>query len=179
MNLEKLKYPIGPRNYDPSNAAIMKNTWIQSIKVLPKSVENTISTLSDADLTLKYRPDGWTIAQVIHHLADSHMTAYLRTKSAQTLDHPDVFGYEESVWAELRDATSMDVDSSIQILKGLHNRWGQTWENMEAADFEKGYYHLGYKKDFDLMNVLSLYAWHSEHHLAHLHQALKYKGGFA
>jgi len=178
MNLEKLKYPIGNRNFDPSSASIMKNTWIRSIVELPNSLERVVKSVSENDLLLEYRPDGWSIAQVIHHLADSHMNAYLRTKFALTENHPNVFGYEESVWANLEDARSTDIISSLNLIKGLHARWSQTFENMEAADFEKKYHHLGYKKDFDLMNVLSLYAWHSDHHLAHIHQALKYQGNF-
>ncbi len=175
MDLEKLKYPVGKYT---NSANIMKTTWIGKIKALPQSVENVLSTLPDEELQLIYRPDGWTIAQVVHHLADSHANAYLRTKFALTESHPDVFGYEESVWAELQDAKTVDVSSSLNLLKGMHARWAQTWENMEASDFERKYHHLGYKKDFDLMNVLGLYAWHSDHHLAHIHQALKYKGEF-
>jgi len=178
MNLEKLKYPIGKYNYDPHSAKVMKSTWINTIQSLPKSVENIVTDLSKEDLKMLYRPDGWSMAQVVHHLADSHINAYLRTKFALTENHPSVFGYEESVWADLLDAKSFDLTASINLLKGIHTRWAQTFENMQATDYEKKYHHLGYKKDFDLMNVLGLYAWHSSHHLAHLHQAMKYNNKF-
>lgn len=178
MDLEKLKYPIGKRNFNPNSAAVMKTSWIESIKSLPQKVEKATQGLSDQDLQILYRPEGWSIAQVVHHLADSHINAYLRTKFAITENHPNVFGYEESVWADLKDAKHTDISSSLHLIKGLHARWSQTFESMSASDYEKQYHHLGYKKDFDMMNVLSLYAWHSEHHLAHLHQALKYRGEF-
>jgi len=178
MNLEKLKYPIGKNAYDANTATMMKTTWINTIKSLPSKIESVVNDLSSSDFELLYRPDGWSIAQVIHHLADSHMVAYTRTKHALTGDYPKVLGYVESDWAKLPDSTSIDVTTSLNILNGLHPRWAQTFETIKAADFEKKYLHLGYNRDYDLMHVLSLYAWHSEHHLAHVHQALKHKGDF-
>jgi len=178
MDLEKLKYPIGKRVYDANTAAVMKNTWIETIKQFPSKLENATKDLSDAQLNLVYRPDGWTIAQVVNHVADSHMNAYVRCKLALTESHPKVVGYQEALWAETSDASSTNIQPSLQILKGLHSRWTQMWNSMEAQDFEKKYHHLGYSSDWTLMSVLNLYAWHSEHHLAHVHQAIKLNGSF-
>lgn len=179
MELEKLKYPIGKFVYDPNSAAIMKNTWIRKIQNLPDKLERITNGLSPEQLNLIYRPGGWSIAQVVNHLADSHMNAYVRSKLALTEDHPKVIGYQEEMWAKTTDAVNINIQPSLQIIKGLHARWTQLWETMSADDFEKKYYHLGYKKDWTLMSVLCLYAWHSEHHLAHIHQAIKLNGKFA
>jgi len=179
MDLDKLKYPIGKRTYDQKSANIMKTTWIRKIQDLPSKLENATANLSEEQLKLNYRPYGWTVAQVIHHLADSHMNAYIRYKFALTEEHPEIKGYEEAIWATLPDAKHLDIKPSLDIIKGIHARWTVVLNNMGSTDYERKYHHLGYKNDWDLMSVLSLYAWHSEHHLAHVHQAIKHNGEFA
>ena len=173
MDIEKLKYPIGKFTFDPNSASVMKNTWIKAIQDLPIKLNRATTDLSDSQLNLLYRPEGWSVAKVVHHLADSHINAYVRCKMALTENHPNINGYNENLWAETADASTTDIQASLQIISGVHARWAQMWNNMSAADFEKTYHHLGYKRDFSLMSVLHLYAWHSEHHLAHIHQALK------
>lgn len=178
MNLEKLKYPIGKRTYDPNNAHVMKNTWIESIQGLPEKLEKATAGISEDQLNLIYRPEAWTVAQVVNHLADSHMNAFLRFKFAMAEDHPHVKGYEENDWAQTVDAKNLNLKPSLDIIRGIHARWTQVLQNMDAKEFERTYHHLSYKSDWTLMSVLNLYAWHSDHHLAHVHQALKLNGNF-
>ena len=178
MDLEKLKYPVGQRVYDEKSSNIMKGTWIRKIQDLPGKLEEATRGLSEEQLNYVYRPNGWTIAQVIHHLADSHMNAYLRCKFALTEDLPQIKGYEEAIWALLPDAMNLDIKPSMDIIGGIHTRWTQMFNAMDSTDYTKQYHHLGYHNDWELMSVLNLYAWHSDHHLAHIHQALKHKGEF-
>ena len=178
MDLEKLKYPIGKRVYDEKSANIMKTTWIRKIQDLPAKLDEVALNLTEEQLQYTYRPGGWTIAQVVHHLADSHMNAYLRCKFALTEEYPKINGYEETIWAMMPDAKSNDIKPSLDIIRGIHARWTLTLNEMGSTDYARKYHHLGYKNDWDLMSVLSLYAWHSEHHLAHIHQGLKFKGEF-
>lgn len=178
MDIEKLKYPVGKRVYDEKSANIMKTTWVRKIQDLPAKLDEVTANLSEQELQYKYRPDGWTIAQVVHHLADSHMNAYIRYKFALTEEHPKINGYEEAIWAMMSDAKSKNIQPSLDIIRGIHARWTQILNEMGKTDYARTYHHLGYKNDWDLMSVLSLYAWHSEHHLAHVHQALKHKGEF-
>ena len=178
MNLEKLKYPIGKREFDPNKADQAISTWIKSIEEMPDKLIAATSGLSEKQLTLNYRPGSWTIAQLVHHLADSHINAYVRFKFALTEDHPKVKGYDENDWALTIDAQNINIKPSLNIISGIHARWAEAAHNMKPADLQRKYHHLGYKNDWTQLSMLNLYAWHSEHHLAHVHQAIKLNGNF-
>ena len=177
MDLDQLKYPIGKPNFKEEVLHHDVEKWILSIKSFPSNLSMVVSDLSDEQLEWKYRPDGWTIRQVIHHCADSHSVALIRFKRALTEDKPSVMGYEEHLFAQQEDY-NMDISCSMDLLNGLHKKWVYLIEAVGMEGLKKSYDHLAMKKEWKLSKVLCLYAWHCEHHLAHVHQALESKGSF-
>lgn len=176
MDLAQLKYPIGQYEYNGINDKL-KATWIEDIKIFPQKLSELTMPLSDEQLLWKYRPGGWTIRQVIHHCADSHMNAMLRFKLALTEDKPTIKPYFEARWSELSDV-NQDITISIQILVPLHQKLVYLISSLADKDLLNEYYHPEYEKVFDLNYTIGMYAWHSRHHLAHVKQALDHKGEF-
>ena len=162
---EQLRYPIGryeaPERYDPE----LQTEWIAAIEALPKWLDLCIENLDEHQIQTAYRPGGWTVNQVIHHIADSHMNAYIRLKLALTEDSPVVKPYEEKLWAELPDVESVPVNVSITLLHALHRRWGQALRNMHPEDWERTYYHPEHEQYVPLWQMTDLYAWHGRHHM--------------
>ncbi|HLT34369.1 MAG TPA: putative metal-dependent hydrolase [Aquaticitalea sp.] len=176
--LEKLKYPIGKFISPDSISKEQIQIWISDISKLPQSVETTIMNMSIEDLNLPYRPDGWNIKQVVHHLADSHMNAFIRFKLALTEESPIIKPYEEDKWATLDDATSDDIHNSLGLLKHLHAKWAKLLRTLTEEDFKLVYIHPEHGKRFLLEEALGMYVWHGNHHLAHIQQALQHQGSF-
>ena len=176
--LEKLKYPIGnfqkPSKIDESSI----NNWIADIESFPQSVSTLTKELSVEELNWRYRPDGWAIKQVVHHCCDSHMNAMIRFKLGLTEECPTIGTYQEARWAELHDAIDNDISGAIQLLTGLHAKWSVLLKSMSLTDFNREIKHPEYDKNLRLGDVAALYSWHSNHHLAHIKQALRYKGSF-
>jgi hypothetical protein len=177
MNLESLRYPIGsfttPGTFDPDQLRL----FIATIEQFPTRLVKIVGPLTPEQQNWIYRPEGWTIKQVVHHCADSHMNAFIRFKLATTEEHPTVKAYEEAKWARQIDY-EIPVMHSINIIEGLHYRWVAFLKNMSVNDFEKTYFHSEYQKVYDLYAVAALYAWHSSHHLAHIQQAVEHQGKF-
>ena len=144
---------------------------INYLEDFPKMLRELTHDLSDDILELTYRPEGWSIRQVVHHLADSHSNMYIRVKCALTEENPTIKGYSESDWALLADS-KLPIESSLKIVEGLHERLVYIFRNLKQEDFEKTFYHNGYQRTYILRNVIALYRWHSEHHLAHIKLAL-------
>ena len=144
---------------------------IEEIAELPSRLAAAVRGLDEARLDRPYRPGGWTIRQVVHHVPDSHMNAYIRFRLALTEDTPPIKPYEEARWAELSDAASGPVGVSLTLLEALHTRWVALLRSMRASDWTRGYRHpeLG---AVSLDKALALYAWHGRHHLAHITNAL-------
>lgn len=165
--LEELRFPIGrftpPSGTNPQPRA----EQLQTLRQLPGRLRDAIAGLSDAQLNTPYREGGWTVRQVVHHVADSHANAFVRFKLALTEDWPTIKGYDEASWAELADSRTLPVEVSLKLLEGLHARWVALIESLREGDFEKGYVHpvLGRQS---LAQALALYAWHSHHHNAHI-----------
>lgn len=178
LALEKLKYPIGkfimPQNVNDAS----RNLWLSEIESLPDSVEKLVKNLSVDDLNLRYRPDGWTIKQVVHHFADSHMNAFMRFKLALTEESPLIKPYEEDRWALLDDGNNNDISDSLSLLKHLHSKWGRLLRTLAKDDLKRAYIHPEHGKRFELEEAMGMYAWHSNHHLSHIQQALEYQGDF-
>lgn len=167
--MEELKYPIGrflaPEKIDAKQVKL----WIRDVQTLPNDLKKITSKLSDAQLDTPYRPDGWTVRQVIHHLADSHMNAFMRFKLAMTEENPTIKPYEESLWAELEDAKTAAPNISIVLLNSLHKRWVILLKSISKKDLPKRtFLHPATQKIFNLETVLGLYSWHGRHHLAHI-----------
>lgn len=178
MDIESLKFPIGTFHFNPDVTQDEFENWKVTIESFPQKIKEVVAILSIDKLQWKYRPEGWTIKQVVHHCADSHMNSLIRFKLTLTEETPTIRPYEEQLWAELEDGLSDHLFASLQILEGVHHRWTNIFVNMKVSDWEKMYFHPASQKLFSLKEALGLYAWHCEHHLAHIHQALKYKGTF-
>jgi len=171
MDLEKLKYPIGqfvmPEIFDEEQAAI----WISEIEALPDQIKKATENLSDEELSQVYRPGGWTLRQVVHHLPDSHTNAYIRFKQAITEELPIIRPYYEDRWAETEEAKNGDIELSIALLIALHKRLVAFLKTLNIEDFQRQYIHPEHGKQFTLANMLGTYAWHGKHHLAHITNA--------
>ncbi len=169
-NMEILRYPVGrfqkPESYTPQ----LLEQWIAAIEALPSWLDVCIENLDASQLQTPYRPGGWTVNQVIHHIADSHMNAYIRVKLALTEDNPTVKPYKEALWAELKDSDIVPVNVSVTLLHALHRRLVAVLKNMEPHDWERTYFHPEHQRNVPLWEVTAMYAWHSRHHMEHIHQ---------
>lgn len=176
LNLERWQYPIGRYQAKASFTQAEIDTAIATLKRFPDDLKNVLSECSSTDLDQAYRPGGWTIRQLVHHVADSHMHSYMRCKYAFLEDTPTIKGYQEKDWAEKSpDATSYDIMASIKIIEGIHERWTYFFEQLTAAELQREYDHPERTENFPLVEVVCFYAWHAQHHLHHITQYLKHK----
>lgn len=165
---EELRYPIGKFvPPEPITAEALKR-WIKDIELLPSQLRDAVGGLSDDQLQTPYRPGGWTLRQVVHHIPDSHMNAYCRFKLTLTEERPIIKPYEEHLWAELVDGRKASVETSLQLVEALHERWRVLLQSMSPAEFLRTYLHPGYGKEFSLAYVTGMYAWHGNHHVAQI-----------
>ena len=169
-NLEELKYPIGRYSKPGTVSPELMQEWIKVLEVLPLWMDACIENLDEGQLQVPYREGGWTIQQVVHHVADSHMNAYVRLKLALTEDNPTIKPYDEGAWAELADVKLVPVNISVTMLHTIHRRMIVVLRNMEPTDWERTYYHPEHKRDVPLWEMVALYAWHSRHHTEHIRQ---------
>lgn len=165
--MEHLKYPVGKFSFPESVSSADLKNYIETINHFPQHLLELVHTMSEDDLNTRYRPEGWTAKQVIHHVADSHSHALIRFKWSLTEDKPTIKPYLEAEYARLSDYF-LPVDSAISILKGVHVKWKTIMENMSDEDWSKGYFHPETKRFFRLDTAAALYDWHSRHHLAHI-----------
>ena len=165
-DLETLRYPIGRFSSQASSLPGTRAAHIQTLRLLPERLRAAVAGLSDAQLDTPYREDGWTVRQVVHHLADSHAMAYTRCKLALTEDWPTEQPYDEAAWANLAD-NRLPVDVSLAMIEGLHGRWVALLEALSDDDFSKGYMHPERGKEM-LVKMLAMYDWHSRLHTAHI-----------
>ena len=165
--LENLKYPIG-RSVTPKviTAEDIK-LWMKTIEELPEKLTDAVRSLTPAQLDTPYRPGGWTVRQLVHHVADSHINGYTRLKLALTENTPTIKPYEEQFWAELPDS-KLPIEISLNILRGVHARWTEIYKNLAPADFEKTFKHPAFDTLFTVKSHLHLYQWHGLHHVAHI-----------
>jgi uncharacterized damage-inducible protein DinB len=166
-DIEKLRFPIG--KFSESNAAIPRDrsAQIQVLRDLPQTLRSAVTGLSDSQLDTPYREGGWTVRQVVHHVADSHGNSFFRFKWALTEDWPTIKPYDEAAWAKLPDSSALPIESSLVMIAALHERWVALVESLRADDFKKGYNHPDSGRQ-DLAKALAIYAWHSLHHTAHI-----------
>jgi uncharacterized damage-inducible protein DinB len=176
--LKSLKYPIG--EFDPpehiSNDQIEK--WISSVIELPEKLSKKVLHLSFKELDYPYRPEGWNIKQVIHHIADSHMNSFIRFKLGITEKNPTIRPYNEDDWARTQEADNEEISNSLDLIKALHHRWGTLLRSMKEEDWDRTIFHPEKEKKITLRELLGSYAWHGDHHLAQIDQALAFKGVF-
>ncbi len=165
-DLDALRYPIGRFAPPASQEPEVRAAQIESIRLLPERLGAAIHGLSDAQLDTPYREGGWTARQVVHHVADSHANAFIRTKLALTEDWPTVNAYNEAAWARLEDSR-LPVDLSLSLIGALHGRWAALLESLSEDDLQKGYNHPERGRQ-TLAAALAMYDWHSRHHTAHI-----------
>jgi len=164
--MDDLRYPIGKFHFDPAQAPAMRVAWIAQLELLPRELEAATGGLSQAQLDTPYRPGGWTPRQVVHHIADSHMNSFSRVKLALTETTPRVKPYDENLWAKLADSQG-EIEPSLAILRGLHQRWTLLWRALTPADFARAFDH----PESGLCTLdwsLCHYAWHGRQHTAHI-----------
>ena len=171
-----LRYPIG--EYDPKPFSIpQKVEWLADIKFLPLAVESAILNLDEAQLQTPYRDGGWTVHQVVHHIADSHINAYCRFKLGLTEDNPTIKPYEEQLWADLNDVKKLPINISITLLHALHARLYEVLKYVKDDEWNnRTIVHPGHKKTFRLWWLLGNYAWHGKHHVAQINNLREVKG---
>lgn len=170
--LEKLRFPIG-KFYCPetiTNNHIDK--WIHILETFPDKLSNLVSNLPDNQLDTQYRPDGWTIRQVVHHLADSHHHSYIRFKWALTEEKPVIKYYYEHLWAELSDSKSAPIDLSLNHLKAVHAKLVYLLKSLSEEDLNRSFIHPEHNEEVVLKKNIGIYAWHSSHHYAHIENLL-------
>lgn len=178
MNLEKLKFPIGLFNPPTQITQDNLNRWISDFESFPQALEQMVSTLSQEQLEWKYRPNGWSIKQVIHHCADSHMNSLIRFKLALTEENPTIRPYYEDRWANLLDSQSSDTESALHILKGVHTKLTILFKSFSENELNRTFLHPEHNKVFTIAYNIGNYAWHSNHHFAHVEQAIEAKGRY-
>lgn len=173
QELEKLKYPIGKYNPPTIISAFQIQAWIEELALFPAELVEVAKDLNEEDLELAYRKDGWTVRQVINHLADSHINAYTRVHLTLTEEKPHIRPYLEDKWAELADGKTGDIQLSIALLKAIHARLVSLLKTLISHDFERTYFHPEAQQEFTLAYLLGNYAWHGKHHLAQIKSTMK------
>ena len=170
LDLEQQKYPIGRYSRPETVTPQLIKEWISALKALPSWLDACIENLDESHYVIPYREGGWTIQQVIHHIADSHMNAYVRLKLALTEDQPTIKPYDENAWANMPDTNLTPVNVSVTMLHALHRRMVIILDNMKAEDWERSYFHPEHNRLFPIWEMVALYAWHGRHHVAHIMQ---------
>lgn len=172
---DQLRYPIGTFNYDGDVADEDLERWIDQIATLPQDMRKVVARLSDEQLETPYRPGGWTLRQVIHHVPDSHLNSYVRFKLALTEDEPTIKPYNEARWAELPDSRIVPVSTNLDFLAFLHAKWTALLRAMDRNDFAKRFNHPDFGPT-GLAVTVGYYAWHGRHHLAHITSTIEREG---
>jgi uncharacterized damage-inducible protein DinB len=162
------RYPIGPFALEGELTAERRAGWIQEVAEAPAQLRAAVHQLSEQQFDTPYREGGWTVRQVVHHVPDSHLNAYVRFKLALTEENPTVRPYDEGSWAQLPDSVATPVGVSLMLLEALHRRWVVLLRGMQEAEWARTYYHPESQKSFPLDRILAHYAWHGRHHVAHI-----------
>ena len=173
MEPEELKYPIGKFSKPQRITLETIGRWIDEIGHLPTQIRQAVKGLNEKQLDTPYRPEGWTIRQVIHHLPDSHMNSYIRFRLALTEDKPTIKPYFEERWAEIDDAKNGPIEISLILLEALHIRWTILLRSLKLEQLHKSYIHPESGKEIRLDETIGIYAWHGKHHLAHIKNCIK------
>jgi uncharacterized damage-inducible protein DinB len=168
INQPDPRFPIG--EYEPKPFSIdQKIEWMADIKFLPLQLENALLNLDESQLRTPYREEGWTVQQLVHHVADSHINAYCRFRLGLTEDNPTIKPYKEKLWAQLSDVDKLPVNISVTLLHALHLRWHETLKYITDDEWNnRTVYHPDSKKTMRLWYLLGMYAWHGRHHVAHI-----------
>ena len=173
--MENLKYPIGKFEYGKIYSMEDNVKHIGEIEKFPEELKTIVSKFNSDLLEKSYRPEGWNARQIIHHLADSHLNAYIRTKWTLTEDAPMIKAYNQDSWANLEDSKSAPIEISLLLITALHQRWVYLLKTLTEEDLQKKYIHPEYNRELKLSELLALYVWHGKQHSAHLNIILNNK----
>lgn len=173
MSSQELKYPIGIYSKPQEITQELLSEYILAISTFPEKLKNEVHNLTDSQLDTPYRLGGWTLRQVVHHCADSHMNSLVRFKLALTEDNPTIKPYYEDRWAELADSKSMPFEASLKMIEGIHARWTVLLTSLSERELSRTFFHPESNKQYQLDETIGVYAWHCIHHLAHITSAKK------
>ena len=168
MTVADPRYPIGKFSFDGDVSDAARAARIADIEAAPRLLREAVGGMSARQLDTPYREGGWTVRQVVHHVPDSHLNAYVRFKLALTEDAPTIKPYDEAKWAALPDSRETPIEVSLALLDALHRRWVTLLRAMTPADFARAFVHPEHGRSMPLDMVLALYAWHGKHHLGHV-----------
>jgi uncharacterized damage-inducible protein DinB len=172
METADIRYPIGKFSPQQTLTTSERAVCIEQIAESPSKLRATVSGLSESQIDTPYRDGGWTVRQIVHHLPDSHMNAYIRFKLAVTEQNPTIKPYEQQLWAELSDARTSPIEHSFALLESLHQRWVAFLQSLQKSDFAKRFIHPE-SGEHDLDWLLQMYAWHGRHHTAQITECRK------
>jgi transposase len=163
-----LRYPIGKFSYDGQMTDARRAECVSRIAAAPGAMRAAVGGLDERQLDTPYRPDGWTVRQVVHHVPDSHVNAYARIRLALTEDIPTIKPYQEALWAELPDARTLPVEISLAFLEALHARWVPLLQRIGSREGARRLHHPEHDRPLSIDELIAVYAWHGEHHVAHV-----------
>jgi hypothetical protein len=169
------RYPIGKYQPQPFSEKLMQE-WIRDLALVPSSIEYAILTFDESQLNTPYRDGGWTVKQLIHHVADSHMNGYCRFKLGLTETKPVIKPYDEKAWSVLSDSANLPVNISITLLHSLHLRWNEILMNVKQEQWDRTIIHPEHNTEMSLWYILGSYSWHGRHHVAHIIKLKESKG---
>lgn len=174
--MKELQYPIGEFEWNGDISAEQRRLWIKDLADAPAQLRAAVSGLSEAQLDTPYRPEGWTVRQVVHHLPDSHLNSYMRFKLAVSEDEPTIRPYDEQGWAMTKEAQNGPIEMSLQLLEALHTRWVAFLQTLSDEEYQRSFLHPENPGKQRLDYTLGSYSWHSRHHIAHITSLRKRKG---
>lgn len=177
MDIERYKYPVGHYQYPETITPAIIESWIDQIASFPDKLRSETQTLTRDQLDTPYRPEGWTVRQLIHHCADSHINSFIRFKWTLTEDRPVIKAYLQDMWAELPDVSEAPIEPSLDLLRGLHGRWVILLKSLSDTDLEREFIHPKTQRSISVKWNIGLYAWHGRHHLAQI-TGLKQRNGW-
>lgn len=175
---EQLKYPVGKYVADRNPRKEVLAKWIATIEAFPAALDELVKDVPTEKLNWCYRPGGWTVKEVIHHCADSHMNSMMRFKLTLTEDTPTVRPYFEDRWATLHDSQSDDISASLLLLKGLHKKWALLLKSLTEEELQREFMHPEHGKKFNLAETIGMYAWHCNQHFAHVKNGIESGGKY-
>lgn len=161
------RYPIGKAVMEPFSET-QKTIWIQALRDCPEALEAAVANLDKAQLATPYREGGWQVQQLVHHIADSHMNAFIRFKLGLTEEIPALKAYDENKWVTTADTMESPITLSISLLYALHERWAKLLESLTAEQWQRKVFHPGRNVELSLWELFTIYAWHGKHHIAHI-----------
>lgn len=164
---DDLKYPVGTFQVRPFSQK-QKEEWLLDIKFLPSELELAVQDLDEHQLHTPYRESGWTVHQLVHHIADSHINAYMRIRLGLTENNPSIKPYDQDEWAKLNDTKTLPINISLTLLHALHQRLYATIKDLDDDTWERTVFHPEHKKKISIWELLGMYAWHGRHHVAHI-----------